>query len=110
MTSWVRFRSIAGSIGRGILQGEGIAVHSGEMFESPQPSGLAVGIGEVTLLSPCQPSKIVALWNNFHALAAKLGTPAPQHPLYLIKPGTSVSGPAATIERPLNYGGKIAFE
>jgi 2-keto-4-pentenoate hydratase/2-oxohepta-3-ene-1,7-dioic acid hydratase in catechol pathway len=110
MTSWVRFRSIAGSIGCGILQGERIAVHTGEMFESPQPSGLSVAIGEVTLLSPCQPSKIVALWNNFHALAAKLGKPAPQHPMYLIKPGTSVSGPGATIERPLSYGGKIAFE
>jgi len=110
MTSWVRFRSDSGSTGFGVQRGETIAGFSGDMFESPRPTGTEHALPTVTLLAPCAPSKIVALWNNFHALAAKLGKAAPSHPLYLIKPATSVNGPQQPIERPLDYAGKIAFE
>jgi 2-keto-4-pentenoate hydratase/2-oxohepta-3-ene-1,7-dioic acid hydratase in catechol pathway len=47
----------------------------------------------VALLAPCTPSKIIALWNNFHALGAKLDKKAPVHPLFLIKPTSSLAGP-----------------
>jgi 2-keto-4-pentenoate hydratase/2-oxohepta-3-ene-1,7-dioic acid hydratase in catechol pathway len=60
--------------------------------------------------APCQPTKIVALWNNFHALAAKLGKPLPLHPLFLVKPSTSVIGSGEAIRRPAGYAGRIAFE
>ena len=56
------------------------------------------------------PSKIVALWNNFTALSVKLGKAPPSHPLFLIKPGTSVIGPNQPILRPAGYSGKIAYE
>jgi 2-keto-4-pentenoate hydratase/2-oxohepta-3-ene-1,7-dioic acid hydratase in catechol pathway len=62
------------------------------------------------LLSPCLPTKVVALWNNFHALSQKLGKAAPSHPLFLIKPPMSVIGPGAPIRRPKGYSGKIAYE
>jgi 2-keto-4-pentenoate hydratase/2-oxohepta-3-ene-1,7-dioic acid hydratase in catechol pathway len=64
----------------------------------------------VVLESPCLPSKIVGLWNNFNALAAKLGKQAPAHPLYFIKASTSVIGPDAPIQRPQSYPGKIIYE
>jgi 2-keto-4-pentenoate hydratase/2-oxohepta-3-ene-1,7-dioic acid hydratase in catechol pathway len=111
MTSWVRFQYADGTVGIGTLSGtERIAVHAGALFDAPQPTGASVEIGSVKLLAPCEPSKIVALWNNFHALAAKLGKSTPAHPLFLIKPSTSVIGPAQPIERPRGYTGKIAFE
>jgi 2-keto-4-pentenoate hydratase/2-oxohepta-3-ene-1,7-dioic acid hydratase in catechol pathway len=110
MPSWVRFRTAAGSIGFGTLEGDRIAVGSGDLFESPRRGPETLALDAVTLIAPCQPSKIVALWNNFHALAAKLGKSAPTHPLYLLKPGSSVIGPQAPIERPRAYAGKIAFE
>jgi 2-keto-4-pentenoate hydratase/2-oxohepta-3-ene-1,7-dioic acid hydratase in catechol pathway len=90
--------------------GDRIVEYSGEMFGAPQPTGVEFDIGNVTLRSPCVPTKIIALWNNFRALAAKLGKAAPTHPLYLIKPGTSVIGTQQPIQRPLDYSGKIAFE
>jgi hypothetical protein len=31
-----------------------------------------LALGDVAVLAPTEPTKIVALWNNFHALAAKL--------------------------------------
>ena len=45
-----------------------------------------------------------ASFPNFKALAAKLGKQAPAHPLFLIKPGTSIIGPNESIERPTGYG------
>jgi 2-keto-4-pentenoate hydratase/2-oxohepta-3-ene-1,7-dioic acid hydratase in catechol pathway len=52
----------------------------------------------------------VALWNNFHALAAKLGKTDPRHPLFFIKSATSVIGTGEPIRRPIGYAGKIVFE
>jgi 2-keto-4-pentenoate hydratase/2-oxohepta-3-ene-1,7-dioic acid hydratase in catechol pathway len=80
------------------------------MFEAPRATGRRLGMDAFTLLSPCAPSKIVALWNNFHALAAKMGKAAPSHPLFLIKSATSVIGPLEPIRRPAGYAGKIVFE
>jgi 2-keto-4-pentenoate hydratase/2-oxohepta-3-ene-1,7-dioic acid hydratase in catechol pathway len=64
----------------------------------------------VRLLAPCQPGKIVALWNNFHALAAKLGSPVPPEPLWFLKSTTAVIGPGDTIRRPAHFDGKVIFE
>ncbi|HEV7614537.1 MAG TPA: fumarylacetoacetate hydrolase family protein [Steroidobacteraceae bacterium] len=107
---WARFRSNDGRTGFGTFDGEHIAEHAGDLFSAPQATGRTLSRGTFTLQSPCAPSKIVALWNNFNALAMKLGKPAPTHPLFLIKPGTSVVGPGEQIRRPTGYTGKIAYE
>ena len=97
---WVRFRTRDGRVGFGTLDNGRLAVYEGDMFDSPANSGAVLERNSVTLLAPCTPSKMVALWNNFHALAAKLGKQAPAHPLFLIKPGTSIIGPGEPILRP----------
>lgn len=107
---FVRFARDDGGEGFGALEGGRIAEYGGDLFEGPAPTGRTMAAESVRLLSPCRPSKIVALWNNFHALAAKLGKAAPSHPLYLLKPASSVAGPADPIRRPARYAGKIAFE
>jgi 2-keto-4-pentenoate hydratase/2-oxohepta-3-ene-1,7-dioic acid hydratase in catechol pathway len=107
---WARFRSSDGRIGFGAFEDGQIAEYDGDMFGAPRPAGRTHARGEFTLESPCTPSKIVALWNNFHALRLKLGKSAPTHPMFLIKPGTSVIGPNAPIRRPTGYTGKIAYE
>jgi 2-keto-4-pentenoate hydratase/2-oxohepta-3-ene-1,7-dioic acid hydratase in catechol pathway len=110
MTRWARFRSQDGRVGFGVVEGTKIAEYEGDMFAAPRPTGAMLELRSVVLESPCRPSKIVALWNNFNALAAKLGKPAPAHPLYFIKSGTSVIGPGAPIQRPQSYRGKIVYE
>jgi 2-keto-4-pentenoate hydratase/2-oxohepta-3-ene-1,7-dioic acid hydratase in catechol pathway len=80
------------------------------MFDAPRAVGRTLDSGSFSLIAPCAPSKMVALWNNFRALAAKLGKQAPTHPLYLIKPGTSIIGPDDDIQRPAHYAGRIAYE
>jgi len=107
---WARFRSNDGRTGFGVLEDAHIAEYEGDMFGAPRRAGRTLARGAFTLESPCTPSKIVALWNNFHALAAKLGKTAPSHPLFLIKPESCVIGAGEDIRRPLAYPGKIAFE
>ena len=110
MTRWARFRAADGSVGFGVLDTGGITHYHGHMFDRPTPTGVRLTDGAFTLLAPCTPSKIIALWNNFHALGAKLGMQAPSHPMYLIKPASCLAGPGEAIKRPRAYQGKIAFE
>ncbi len=84
--------------------------YEGDMFSAPRCTGIRLAEGAYELLSPCMPSKIVALWNNYHELAAKIGKPAPRHPLFFIKSATSVIGTRQPIRRPVGYAGKIVFE
>jgi 2-keto-4-pentenoate hydratase/2-oxohepta-3-ene-1,7-dioic acid hydratase in catechol pathway len=107
---WARFRTHGGSTGFGTYTDAGIAIHEGELFGAARPTGGQLGPGEFTLLAPCTPSKIVALWNNFHALCAKLGKQVRSHPQFLLKPSTCVIGPGEAIRRPTGYAGKVAFE
>src|ERR1700690_2373181 len=100
MTCWARFRAKNGTRGFGIYEGGAVAEWEGDMFGVGRPTGATLAPGAFTLESPSQPSKIVALWNNFHALAAKLGKQPHSHPLYLIKPSTSLIGPDDPILRP----------
>jgi 2-keto-4-pentenoate hydratase/2-oxohepta-3-ene-1,7-dioic acid hydratase in catechol pathway len=62
------------------------------------------------VLMPTQPSKMIALWNNFRELGAKLGVPAPEEPLYLLKANSSFLDPDAAIRRPRSYQGKVVYE
>lgn len=109
MAHWVRYLR-AGAAGFGTLDGESITVHSGDMFGANQPTGESVALAEVELLAPTEPTKVLALWNNFHALAAKLNSPVPADPLYLLKAGSSVTTPGAIVRRPASYGGKVVYE
>jgi 2-keto-4-pentenoate hydratase/2-oxohepta-3-ene-1,7-dioic acid hydratase in catechol pathway len=110
MTQWARFKSAGGRVGFGVLEEDRIVEYEGDLFDEPRPTGAAIPRETMTLLCPCAPTKIVALWNNFHALAAKLGKQEPNHPLFLIKPGSSAAGPGDPIRRPASYKGKIAYE
>jgi 2-keto-4-pentenoate hydratase/2-oxohepta-3-ene-1,7-dioic acid hydratase in catechol pathway len=109
MTRWVRFRH-QGRVGFGTLTQSDIAVHDGEMFGDARPNGQRLALSDIELLAPTEPSKIIALWNNFHALAAKLKMPEPPEPLYLLKAPSSVPAPGGVIRPPARYDGKTAYE
>lgn len=106
---WLRFAH-AGREGFGTLAGEMVAVHRGDMFAGAQPTGENLSLAEVTLLAPTAPSKIIALWNNFHALAAKLAMPVPEEPLYLMKAPSCAVAPGYTVARPPSYAGRVVYE
>ena len=107
---WARFQTHDIPAGFGILDGDRIAEFAGDMFAEPRSTGKSLALEDCTLLAPCTPTKMVALWNNFRALAAKLGKQAPVHPLFLIKPASCIIGPNEAIVRPTGYTGRIAYE
>ena len=105
---WVRFKK-GGVTAFGTLEGERVRVCQGDMFGGAVPTDEVHPLSDVELLMPVQPTKVIALWNNFHALAQKLGLSAPPEPLYLIKSPNSYLAPGGTIRQPAG-GGKLVFE
>lgn len=105
---WLRFAH-GGHTGFGTLEGQTVQVHHGNLFAGPQPTGQQLALADVQLLMPVQPTKIIALWNNFMALASKLKLPDPAEPLYFLKSPNSWLHPGETIRNPPNAG-KIVFE
>ena len=52
------------------------------MFDYPCRREQTVALAAVEGADAHRPTKMVALWNNFHALAEKLGQSMPPEPLY----------------------------
>ena len=80
------------------------------MFAAPQATGETVPLEAVTVLPPTRPSKMIGLWNNFHAAAEKNGWAIPERPLYFIKPPSCYLGSGGAIRRPPAYEGRVVYE
>ena len=94
----------------GILDNEIVEVYSGDMFNQPLSSGEKLSINNVELLNPCDPSKIIALWNNYKTLANEKGLSKPNNPLYLNKAISCILEPGEDIIRPKSYNEAIFYE
>lgn len=105
---WVRF-AYEGATRFGTVQAGRICEHRGDMFGAAEPTGRVLALDAVRLLHPSQPTKVIALWNNFAALGAKLGLAVPAEPLYLLKPPNSFANPGDVIPVPPSKG-RVAFE
>ena len=105
---WVRFEH-AGRVGFGTLDGARVQERRGDMFGTSEPTGHGVALADVTLLTPTEPGKVIALWNNFRALGEKLKLPVPAEPLYLLKAPNSYLAPDGVIRKP-RCDGKVVFE
>lgn len=106
---WMRFRH-RGDAGFGRLEGQAVAVHRGDLFAAPEPTGEHVAVDEVEWLVPCRPGKVIGLWNNFAAAAEKNGWSRPAEPLYFLKTPNSFSAHGAPIPQPRGYDGRVAYE
>ncbi len=113
MTNWLCYCH-QGKTGFGTLDGtldDGqINVHSGDMFGSPVKTGATLKANLVTLLAPCTPSKMPALWNNFYERAAKENIALPPDPLYFLKGNNSFCAHGTVIRKPAHFDGKVVFE
>jgi len=111
MTLWVRFARGAGE-GFGMLDpaAGAIAVHRGDLFADPTPTGETVALDAVRLLTPVRPGTFIGLWNNFRELAAKLNQAIPTEPLYFLKATSACLDPEGIIAVPAHYDGKVVYE
>ena len=106
---WMRF-SHAGTPGFGLLAGDQVQVHSGTMFDHPQPTGQVLPLADCQWLPPCQPAQMLALWNNFRAAAEKNGWATPADPLYFVKAIGSLNAHGRPIPVPAAYDGRVLYE
>ena len=106
---WVRYQH-GENQGFGTIDDEIIHCYKGDMYGGSEPTGKSLSLADVDLLSPCHPTKIVAMWNNFHQLAAAQDLTPPEFPFYFIKPESCVSHHGAEIIHPGGYDGRLIYE
>ena len=109
MTRWIRYEH-EGKDAFGTLDSMEIIIYDGDMFANPIASGEKIPLVDVKILPPTKPTKMPALWNNYHTMAEKMGNAKPIHPLYFFKPPNSFLGSGETIRRPVGYKGKVVYE
>ena len=109
MPHWIRVQH-QGRERFGLLEGDSVHLHSGSPLGEHATTGESVALRDAKVLTPVTPGKMVALWNNFRALAAKLGNPIPPEPLYFLKANNSFLAHEETIRVPASYPGKVVYE
>lgn len=109
MTLWARFER-GGSKIFGVVEGERLRVHSGDLFLGAVPTGEELPIAELEWCTPCTPSKYIGLWNNYRAAATKQGNSIPEQPLYFIKAAGSYLAHGRELYAPRRYAGRVVYE
>ena len=109
MSHWIRFTE-NNKESFGILDGNDITVYEGNIFNDPIKSNLKLKLEDVTIINPCKPSKMIALWNNYKSLATEKGLSKPKNPLYLNKAISCIIDQGENIIRPKTYNENIFFE
>jgi 2-keto-4-pentenoate hydratase/2-oxohepta-3-ene-1,7-dioic acid hydratase in catechol pathway len=109
MALWIRFES-EGIAGFGQLEGSTIHIWHGDMFDEPSNSDKTLPLKDARIALPCNPSKFIGLWNNYHAQAAKQGLSVPTEPLYFLKAASSYCAHDQSFSAPSHYDGRVVYE
>jgi 2-keto-4-pentenoate hydratase/2-oxohepta-3-ene-1,7-dioic acid hydratase in catechol pathway len=72
-------------------------------------TGERFALGDVRLLAPILPSKVIAVGRNYAAHAAEMGNDVPDRPLIFLKPSTAVIGTNDVIRLPRDSD-QVEFE
>jgi 2-keto-4-pentenoate hydratase/2-oxohepta-3-ene-1,7-dioic acid hydratase in catechol pathway len=97
----------------GILKEEYLFPVAGSIFGDFRIGTSPVPIGDVRVLPPVLPSKIIGIGRNYREHAEELGNPLPEEPLIFLKPPTAVIGHLDAVVMPaassrVDYEGEIA--
>src|SRR5512136_2115939 len=97
----------------GMLKEEFLFPLTGSIFKKYRIEASPIPMGEVKLLPPVAPSKIIGIGANYRDHAQEMGRPLPEEPLIFLKPSTAVIGPHDAIICPemstrVDYEGELA--
>ena len=107
---FVRFE-YQGNAGFGVLEAEGLVrVFEGDMFNAPGATTTLLPLREVVLRTPCQPGKMVALWNNSQIQIDKLKRDTPKEVLWFLKPPSSFITHGQPIIYPTAHTQRVVLE
>ena len=96
----------------GVLKEEFLFPIVGSVFGDFRIGTSPVPIGDVRILPPVLPSKIIGIGRNYKEHAAELGNPLPEEPLVFLKPPSAVIGHLDTVVQPpssrrVDYEGEV---
>ena len=97
----------------GVLKEEFLFPVSGSIFRDFRIEASPIPIGDVRLLPPVVPSKIVCVGTNYRDHAQEMNRPLPAEPLLFLKPPSAVIGPNEAIlypamSRRVDFEGELA--
>jgi 2-keto-4-pentenoate hydratase/2-oxohepta-3-ene-1,7-dioic acid hydratase in catechol pathway len=103
-----------GKTSYGILKEEKLYPVKGSVFRNFEVLKKGISIGDVLLLPPATPSKIIAVGVNYKDHAMERGRSLPKEPLLFLKPPSAVVGPNDIIVYPdmakrVDYEGELAL-
>jgi 2-keto-4-pentenoate hydratase/2-oxohepta-3-ene-1,7-dioic acid hydratase in catechol pathway len=73
-------------------------------------TGARFALGDVRLLAPILPSKVICIGKNYADHAREMGGEPPTEPVIFLKPSTAVCGPGDPIRRPTQLSQRVDFE
>jgi 2-keto-4-pentenoate hydratase/2-oxohepta-3-ene-1,7-dioic acid hydratase in catechol pathway len=109
MPTFVRF-DYRGRVAFGLLDGGQVRELGGGLFDPAAPTGRMWPIGDVRLLAPCEPGKVIAVGLNYRSHLQ--GRPIPTEPGLFAKLPSAICGPGDAIVVPpgathLHYEGEM---
>ncbi len=98
---------------QGVLKEEFLFPIVGSIFGDFRIGTSPVPIGDVRVLPPVLPSKIIGIGRNYKEHAQELGNPLPEEPLVFLKPPSAVIGHLDAVAQPpssdrVDYEGEVA--
>jgi len=94
----------------GIVEGEWIVEIDGSIFGDFKKTSVIHHLKDVKLLTPCEPSKIIAIGLNYKAHAREFNKTLPDEPMLFLKPSTTAIGPGDAILYPSHMSRQIDYE
>ena len=95
----------------GLLErGSVVRVYDGDIFDDAWPTGAKLPLASLKLLPPCEPSKMVALWNNSKIQIETLKRETPKEALWFLKPPSSFSTHGQPIVYPVGQTERVVLE
>jgi len=85
----VRFQAQAGPT-YGVVEDEAVYALQGDLFGAWNTGRRIASLDAVQILSPCTPSKVVAVGRNYREHAQETRSDVPEEPLIFLKPPTAV--------------------
>ena len=97
--------SVDGTPAFGVVEGdpgqEQVTVIDGHPFGAVELTSIRFPLGDVRLVAPVLPSKVIGIGRNYADHAKELGNEIPDEPVVFLKPSTSVIGPGEPVRYPM---------
>jgi 2-keto-4-pentenoate hydratase/2-oxohepta-3-ene-1,7-dioic acid hydratase in catechol pathway len=106
----VRFTNASSPAQYGIVEGDEIAVATGDPIKGLKRTGASVPLAGVKLLAPIEPVNVLCIGQNYKAHVEEGGANLPKAPILFMKTTTSVIGPNEPIIIPKIAPTEIDYE